>query len=319
VDETGTQYQCSKGEGIFDPSDNSGADAPASIAAMLAWGVNAVRIPLNEDCWLGLNVVTAADSGPGYQEAIGSYVTALQAGGIYPILDLHFTEGPGGAPAGVATGLQAMPDAAHALDFWTSVATTFKSNNKVIFDLFNEPFPDSNTDSTGAWECWGATTTTTCPGVGYEVVGMQGMLDAVRAAGAKNFVMLGGIEYSNDLSQWLTYMPIDSANNIGASWHVYSGSNYTSNHSLASDASAVLAQVPIVTGEIGDSSTPPPCDGAFITTVMDFLDNSGNGVPPQSYLAWSWSTDNSPALLSSYDPFTATCDGPYYQAHLKTQ
>ena len=34
---------------------------------------------------------------------------------------------------------------------------------------------------------------------------MQAMVNAVRATGATNVLMLGGEEYSNDLSQWLTY------------------------------------------------------------------------------------------------------------------
>jgi hypothetical protein len=316
VDESGTQYECSDGVGVFDPTNNTGANSAISITAMLSWGVNAVRIPLNEDCWLGLNGVNAAYSGANYQSAIESYVTTLLSNNIYPILDLHFTEGPGGT---LATEQQPMPDAAHGADFWTSVANAFKSEDKVIFDLFNEPFPDSNADATSAWQCWGATTTSSCPGVAYPVVGMQGMLNAVRAAGATNFVMMGGIEYSNDLSQWLTYEPSDPANNVGASWHVYTNSNYTSNHTLAADALPVLAKVPIVAGEIGDTDTPPACNGSFITTVMDFLDNPGNGIPAQSYLAWSWSTDNSPKILSSYDPVTPTCDGPTYKAHIMTQ
>lgn len=316
VDESGSQYECSNGDGVFDPTDNSGPNSATSITAMLSWGVNAVRIPLNEDCWLGLNGVEAAYAGANYQSAIETYVTTLLSNNIYPILDLHFTEGPGGA---LATDQQPMPDAAHGAEFWTSVATAFKSQDKVIFDLFNEPFPDSNTDATGAWQCWAATTTSSCPGVAYPVVGMQGMLNAVRAAGATNFVMLGGIEYANDLSQWLTYEPTDPVNNIGASWHVYTNSNYTSNHTLAADATPVLAKVPIVAGEIGDTDTPPACNGVFITTVMDFLDNPGNGIPAQSYLAWSWSTDNSPKILSSYDPVTPTCDGPFYKAHILTQ
>jgi endoglucanase len=35
-----------------------------------------------------------------------------------------------------------MPDAAQAIPFWTSVANTFKGNAAVIFDLFNEPYPE---------------------------------------------------------------------------------------------------------------------------------------------------------------------------------
>jgi aryl-phospho-beta-D-glucosidase BglC (GH1 family) len=139
VDETGTQYACDQGDGIFDPP-TGGANSMTSITAMLAWGVNAVRIPLNEDCWLSNNLTTKSTpySGTPYHTAIQNYVTMLLQNGIYPILDLHFTDAAGGASA--MDVQQPMPDV-NATAFWTSLATTFGPQNKVIFDLFNEPFP----------------------------------------------------------------------------------------------------------------------------------------------------------------------------------
>jgi endoglucanase len=301
VDRPGTEYQCVNGQGIFDgPSDQ------ASITAMLTWDVNAVRIPLNDDCWLGLNGVAAMYSGPTYQKAISDYVTLLLASGIYPILDLHWTEDAGAK----ATDQQPMPDA-NGTAFWASVAGVFGSQNKVIFDLFNEPFPDDNMDATSAWTCW-ANGGSNCPDVSYPVVGMSAMLAAVRGTGASNLVVLGGLEYSNDLTQWLTYAPSDD--NIAVSWHVYDNSNYTSSHSFMADAAPVLAKFPIVATEIGQASGTA-CDGKFITTIMDYLDAPGAGIPAQSYLAWSWSTDNTPHLLTDYTG-TPTCDGATYKAHL---
>jgi hypothetical protein len=316
VDETGSEYACIQGDGFFDPA-TGGANSQTSITAMLSWGINAVRIPLNEDCWLSLNQTAKnmAYSGQAYQSAIQTYVSLLLTNNIYPILDLHWTEGPGGS---AATGQQPMPDSAYGAAFWTSVATMFKSQNKVIFDLFNEPYPDNNMDSTSAWQCW-ENGGDSCPGVTLDVVGMQGMLTAVRNAGATNFVVMGGLEYSNDLTQWVASKPTDPANNIGASWHVYNDNEYTT---AAAIKSILAANIPIVATEIGDvavGTTPPPCDGAFITSVMDILDNPGNGAPPQSYLAWSWSTTNKPVLLSSYNPVTPTCDGPTFKTHVMAQ
>jgi hypothetical protein len=263
---------------------------------------------MNEDCWLSNNLTTKSTpySGSSYQTAIQSYVTLLVQNGIYPILDLHFTDGAGGVSS--MDMQQPMPDP-NATKLWTSVATMFASQNKVIFDLFNEPFPDMNMDSASAWQCW-QMGGSMCPGVSFPVVGMQAMLSAARAAGATNFVVMGGLEYSNDLTQWLTYAPVD--NNIGVSWHIYSDNPYTK----ASDITAILAKVPVVATEFGDATNPPTCTGAFVTSVMVALDNPGTGLPPQSYLAWSWSTDNMPKLLSSYNPVTPTCDGPTIMMHL---
>jgi hypothetical protein len=304
----GGEYSCVKGTNVWDPADGSGNNQ-ATITAMLSWKINAVRIPLNEDCWLSLNGVKTG--GTTYQNAIQTWVNLLLQNNIYPILDLHWTENNGAQ----ATGQQPMPDMAHAPTFWGQVAAAYKNSPKVIFDLFNEPYPDSNTEATAAWTCWrdGGT----CTGMSYAAAGMQSMLTAVRNAGADNLILLGGIEYSNDLSQWLTYKPTDPANNFAASWHVYPNSNYTNSHTLMMDAMGVAGMVPIVATEIGGvlsgcTATSGTDDGSFITMVMSYLDGLS---PPQSYVGWSWSTDDTPVLISNYNG-TAVCSGPTYKAHL---
>src|SRR5215470_8869578 len=62
VNRSGAEYACAQGWGIFDgPSDAT------SIAAIAAWHVNAVRVPLNEDCWLGINGVNPSYGGVNYR------------------------------------------------------------------------------------------------------------------------------------------------------------------------------------------------------------------------------------------------------------
>ena len=50
VDRSGTEYACIQGNGFFD-----GQVDQAAVTAILGWHTNAVRVPLNEDCWLGIN------------------------------------------------------------------------------------------------------------------------------------------------------------------------------------------------------------------------------------------------------------------------
>src|ERR1700761_8289795 len=50
VDRTSSEYGCVDGFG-YDDGHYDEADA----AAIAAWNANAVRVPLNEDCWLGVN------------------------------------------------------------------------------------------------------------------------------------------------------------------------------------------------------------------------------------------------------------------------
>ena len=158
VNRPGGEYACVTGTNVWDPADGSGNNQ-ATITAMLAWKINAVRIPLNEDCWLSLNGVKTG--GTTYQNAIQTWVNLLLQNNIYPILDLHWTENNGAK----ATGQQPMPDMAHAPTFWGQVAAAYKGSPKVIFDLFNEPYPDNNTEATAAWTCWrdGGT----CTGLSY--------------------------------------------------------------------------------------------------------------------------------------------------------
>ena len=70
VNRSGADYQCVEtGDQIFDgPTDQ------ASIEAMVSWHINAVRVPLNESCWLGINGVDPSLGGAAYRAAIHEYV-----------------------------------------------------------------------------------------------------------------------------------------------------------------------------------------------------------------------------------------------------
>ena len=58
VNRSGAEYACVEEGKIFDgPTDW------ASIKAMKSWKINAVRVPLNESCWLGINGVEPSLSG----------------------------------------------------------------------------------------------------------------------------------------------------------------------------------------------------------------------------------------------------------------
>jgi hypothetical protein len=285
VNRSGTEYKCIQNGGIFDgPSDST------SIAAIAAWHINAVRIPLNEDCWLNINGVNSAYGGSNYQTAIVNYVNLLNSAGLVAILDLHWSA-PGSTQA---TGQNPMPDADHSTAFWQGVANTFKGNSSVIFDLFNEPFPDNNSDTTAGWTCWrdGGS----CSGVSYTAVGFQSLVNTVRATGATNIIMLGGLQYSNALSQWLTYKPTDSTGNLVAAWHVYNFNVCSNTGCYDQRAAPVAAAVPLIAGEIGEND----CAHGFIDTLMGWLDSHNSG-----YLGWTW--DNwsgacatGPTLITDY-------------------
>ena len=78
VNRSGTEYACIQGFGIFDGPSNA-----SSVHAIASWHVNFVRVPLNEDCWLGINHVKRVDSGNAYRRAILRYVAQLHRAGIH--------------------------------------------------------------------------------------------------------------------------------------------------------------------------------------------------------------------------------------------
>jgi endoglucanase len=296
VNRSGTEYACIQGWGIFD-----GPNDAASVQAIASWHTNAVRVPMNEDCWLNINMGTSPYGGSTYQTAIVNYVNLLHANGLYAILDLHWSA-PGTQPA---TGQLPMVDADHGPAFWSSVATTFKADPAVLFDLYNEPEFIS-------WSCWlngQAAGGSTCP-VSWAVAGMQTLVNAVRGAGATQPIMVGGVAYSNDLSQWLANEPVDPQHALVASLHTYNFNTCKSTTCWQSQDAPVAAQVPVVTGEIGED------DGGhgFIDSFMAWADPLGI-----SYLAWTWDTwgcGNSPVLISDYTGTPCQTFGSGYQAHL---
>ncbi len=314
------EYACSEGWGYSQSSDTA-----AAAVAMASWGINTVRLPLNENCWLGSD---SSDYGTaaGYQAAVKSWVNILNAHGIVVILDLHLTAPPGQH----ALGQWPMADS-QSPSFWTSVATAYASDPSVIFDAFNEPYSIWNA-ATGSysfqltWDCWQnggcqaplvttAQEPVTGAGAGtYTVVGMSALVAAIRAGHATQPIMLGGIDYSNNLSGWLLHKPNDSQ--LIASWHNYQGQSPCGDTAACwtSEVGVVAAQVPVVTGEFGES------DGgaAFLTSFMSWADSNGIG-----YLPWAWwdstglSGDNALYALYTGPSFTPKAPaGTTYQAHL---
>jgi endoglucanase len=300
VNRSGSEYKCVQNGGVFDgPSDE------ASIVAMTTWRVNAVRVPLNETCWLGLDNLDPKYSGDVYKAAITSYVNLLHKYKLTPIIELHWTA----AGASVATGQQPMPDADHAPALWTDVATTFRDDTGVVFELFNEPYPGGNRDTDAAWACWrdGCQASTTKPSAGvaatFQAAGMQDLVTAVRNTGATQLILLGGVEFSNALSQWANYKPIDPLNNLAVAWHIYSNNACRDTvcwNSVLSDSMALGTQYPVVATEIGEND----CGNTFINPLMDLLDAHGSG-----YLAWSWNSSGGcmPAIAAT--PTTPSSPG----------
>ena len=120
---------CIQGWGLFD-----GPHDLASVKAIAAWHANAVRVPLNEDCWLNINGVKQAYAGASYRSAIVRYVNLLHRHNMYAELSLMWA-----APGTYrATYQPAAPDKDHSPAFWASLARTFKNDHNVVLAPWGE-------------------------------------------------------------------------------------------------------------------------------------------------------------------------------------
>jgi putative cell wall-binding protein len=290
--------------------------------AIAAWGISVVRLPLNQDCWLGLQGSPSGQTVAHYKAAVASWVSALNSVGVVVILDLH-SSAPLGYPA---HGQRAMPDS-QSLSFWTSVATAYASNHSVMFDLFNEPYSRGSFQLT--WDCWkngGCLApveddyTAALSGAKYTVVGMAALVSAIRATGATQPLMLGGLNYSNDLTGWLANRPSDTQ--LVASWHNYPGQGCSDVACWTAQVLPVAAVVPVVTGEFGNTAETTTATGShnYLVPFMTWADAHGIG-----YLPWAWwqvdaseSPSNSIYALTTGPNFTPKApSGTKFHDHLQ--
>jgi endoglucanase len=242
----------------WSPTDPWGGRAP-NLAAVKSWGVNTLRIPLNEASCLGLTcydypiapatvgVARQADPGLNTLSTLKATVDAATAAGMYIILDNHIGSPRASVPgiAGVVqTTANCQNPAANADNspkFWSMIAGMFKGYQNVMFDIFNEPHIDGFTGVLGftdptAWIALrdGGTCNSFMAGTGpgtnllneqvfqsWQSAGMQSLVNAIRATGATNVILSAGLSYAQYMQGWATYAPVDPLKQIAASWHPY--------------------------------------------------------------------------------------------------
>jgi hypothetical protein len=345
VDAVGTQQTCIGTNPVV------GATFDATEAAAIStWHADAVRVPLNEDCWLGINGAPRGMTAAGYRAQIVQWVNALNADGIVAILDLHWS-----APGTYLSDRQWLtPDADHSPTFWTQVATTFAHTPGVVFDLFNEPALHDPHPTAPDWVCWlsgcqltislpgasGGPEPTSGPQVTYTAVGMQQLVTTVRATGANQPILISGLNFGNDpCDAWLHGLigengtctglepePVDPQHQLALSFHAYSWDRCVTVGCWGPIATlAARRDLPLVITEFGEDD----CSDGYANTLMNWSDL--NNV---SYLAYGWlvgsassctpGTDNigdELSLLNSWDgtPSTVSAEAEAIHSHLLSE
>jgi hypothetical protein len=223
-----------------------------------AWGINIVRLPINEYDWRANSL---SRRGHAYRTIIEATVANITASGLYVVIDLHwaapnaYTSSACGSAPGCADGQPGYLNTDNSPGFWTSVAMTFKNNPAVLFELFNEPFADnaSKWDSGrldlllngGTFTFWDQVSGQGNPvntGVSFQVAGHQQLVTAIRNTGATNVILYSCPVWDGAASQSLPVRPTDPLGQLAATVHYATGSN--------GDYSKILnANIPILITE----------------------------------------------------------------------
>jgi endoglucanase len=287
----GLEFNCS-GEGPLDSASLAHMGSGNSTNGSYYWGANTVRLPVSEGFWL--------NGAPGYPCTAAQYqalvkrtIDALTALHLNVVIDLQWVDAnrqslQGGGP-------WALPDA-DSVTFWTQVGTIYKSYSNVIFEAYNEPHPASWTTlvNGGAITDTGTSNDCACTKtVSYTAVGLQQITNTIRALGATNIILIGGLNWGYDLSQ-VPSLPI-SGGNIVYDTHPYA---YGDKAPSTWDASFgnVSNKFAVISAESGQYD----CNSNYLSQLYAYLDSHHIG-----WLAWAWTAGignvcTYPSLITDY-------------------
>lgn len=279
----------------------------STLVAVEDWKANAIRLPVKEEYWFGRSA-GQKDGGASYRELVNQAITLVANRGAYVILDLHRFRAP---------------NQAH-LEFWKDAAKTYQNHPAVLFDLFNEPHGIS-------WEVWkkgGFVAEKSQPAdedtfltpeekakakPGFDSPGMQRLVDTVREQGAKNIVIVGGLDWAYDLSGIANGFALTEKEGHGI---VYSTHIYPWKRDWAGKVLLVAEKHPIFVGEVGAdihkmSFIPAEAQEDPFTWVPDML-----GLIQKHKLHWtafSFHPKATPVIITGWD-YTPT---PFWGAFVK--
>ncbi len=276
------EYQCA-GDGHFGATD---------FAAMRAWGMNVVRITLSSEFWANHDATC-----PTYRQTVRDAVATAEAQGLYVILDLQWNA-PFDLPADrTHGGAQCpMPDAHQDVAFWQDIASIFRDDRHVLFDLFGEPH-----DVT--WNTWyyGGTITIGCNFVirsGYDrielgrytAIGMRDLVTLVHAIAPANTLVVSGIEWGYDLSLASRY-PLATTNLL---YDTHPFNYYGKQPADWNDAFGDFAHhAAVIAGEFGSYD----CRTTYSEQAIAYFT-----AHHMSWLAWAWNpgTCESPTIIANW-------------------
>lgn len=282
------------------------------------WGVNVIRLTLNQDFWFGAagpDATALEDDVVAYRKVVDRVIVQAAKRGKYVILDLHWSEKGGW---GKSVGQQMMPND-NAIKFWQSVSSIYGNDPTVLFGLFNEPHDVS-------WEVWknGGSVTDSSEAnyeVTYHTPGFQALVKAVRDTGAKNICIVGGLDWGYDLTGVMDNYAIADTNTEGdfsGNGIVYDAHVYPWKKDRDEKVAIAKDVYPILIGECGwDESHGTVAKNeiedyaTWVPSLLDWLDDN-----QFSWTAWSLHPSTSPVLIDDWDYTPSEHWGVYVKPRL---
>jgi endoglucanase len=257
------------------------------------WGANVIRLPFNQDWVLRGRGPWRADA---YCRALDQVIRWASGFGAYTLLDLQWLDADRtyGADRNFVAPLPNM----QSVELWNLLATRYRGEPAVLYDIFNEPhdrlpddpYPLNREDGTcypaelhrvtmAEWQPWA-----------------RKLIAAIRDVNPDSVIFVGGTNWAYDLRG----MPMDIPH-IVYSTHVYpiKGNNW---HQAFGH---LAATAPVFAGEWGGADG----DLKWGKKLVDYFDSLQMG-----WAAWSW--HNAPLIVERY---TVTSFGRIVRACLSAE
>ena len=253
------------------------------------WHMNALRLPVSN--WI------YAKRPQLFLSLLDKVVQEAAQAKLYVILALN-DYAKGGSPYGKG----AFMPKPQSVQFWNAIAKHYLTNPMILFDAYNEPhYPDANTWLHGGGIQKGSN------GKTVKIVGMQALVNAIRATGAKQLIIIAGVKTAGTLRI--------SGPNIIYTQHTYY-KIATGNPTIwNADWGSFKGHYPLYYGEwalLPNSRVPRRCQTATpanangkVTAFLNYMQ--------QNHISWTaWKFDV-PYLLVNTTNFTPTqLDDPHH-------
>jgi endoglucanase len=267
-------------------SDTGDGELMKLVALALdEWRVNVIRLPVAQDRWFGM-APSQSDDGSVYRSIVDGVISAAAAKKAYVVLDLQWSNT---GHWGARIGLHNMPDL-NSEFFWKDAAARYANNPAVLFDLYNEPHDVS-------WDVWKSGGVIEEKDkdevVTYKSPGMQRLLDTVRATGAKNVVVAGGLDWAYDLSGIVDGHALDDPEHaVIYATHIYPWKG-TTREEWDARIGVALDRYAVLVGEVGCEPDPKHEDPyTWAPKVLSYIND--HNLP---WIAWDFHPAAPPCVL----------------------